>query len=104
MILTLYLIHVNVYNSVHAPRGRGFSYIEVWMMGTQIPMLLALTEYGFVLYWKKVAKKTNQVQQKDGNDLGSVLDEKIKKLDLISMISSFLYFILFTLFYVCVTN
>ena len=54
MILTLYLISANVYNSVEAPSGRGFSPIEMWMLGTQIPILLALFEYGFVLYLKKI--------------------------------------------------
>ena len=57
MIVTLYLIYANVYNSVEAPDGRGFSYIEIWMVGTQFPILLALCQYGFVLYLKKVDKK-----------------------------------------------
>ena len=56
MIVTLYLISANVYNSVEAPHPRGFSFIEIWMIGTQIPILLALCEYGFVLYLKKTAK------------------------------------------------
>ena len=57
MIVTLYLISANVYNSVEAPDGRGFSYIEKWMIGTQFPILLALCQYGFVLHLKKVDKK-----------------------------------------------
>ena len=66
MIVTLYLISANVYNSVEAPNGRGFSYIELWMVGTQIPILLALCEYGFVLYLKKVETKLpkNQATKK----------------------------------------
>ena len=52
MIVTLYLISANVYNSVDAPKGRRFSYIELWMLGSQCPILLALCEYGFVLYLK----------------------------------------------------
>ena len=66
MILTLYLISANVYNSVEAPIGRGFSPIEVWMLGTQIPILLALFEYGFVLYLKKIdmKAKNNSVTKK----------------------------------------
>ena len=54
MIVTLYLISANVYNSVEAPKDRGFSYIELWMVGTQFPILLALCEYGIVLYLQKV--------------------------------------------------
>ena len=42
MIVTLYLISANVYNSVEGPKSRGFSYIEFWMIGTQAPILLAL--------------------------------------------------------------
>ena len=54
MIVTLYLISANVYNSVNAPSGRGFSYIEIWIIGAQFPILLALCEYGIILYYKKV--------------------------------------------------
>ena len=57
MILTLFLISANVYNSVEAPDDSGFSYIDIWMVGTQFPILLALCQYGFVLYLKKVDKK-----------------------------------------------
>ena len=42
MLVMLYLISANVYNSISAPPGRGFSYIELWMVGMQIPILVAL--------------------------------------------------------------
>merc|ERR1712241_361525 len=58
MIVTLYLISANVYNSVDAPKGRGFSYIEIWMLGAQFPIILALCEYGFLLYLIKVFKES----------------------------------------------
>ena len=99
MILTLFLIHANVYNSVDGPKSRGMSYIEIWMIGTQIPILVALTEYGFVLYWKKIAEKSNQIHPKNENESIPDLDEKIKKLDLITMICSVIYLFLFTFFY-----
>ena len=60
MLVTLFLISANVYNSVDAPSNRGFSFIEIWMIGTQIPILLALCEYGFVLYLKKIARKSEE--------------------------------------------
>ena len=88
MILTLYLISANVYNSVDATENMGFSYIEIWMLGTQFPILLALFEYGFVLYLKKIAK------QDEPN-----LDDKIKWLDFITMIISFVCFITFASLY-----
>ena len=66
MILTLFLISANVYNSVEAPDDSGFSYIDIWMVGTQFPILLALCQYGFVLYLKKIDKKVpkNRVTKK----------------------------------------
>ena len=39
LLITLYLILNNVYNSVKGPENRGFSYIEVWFVGTQLPIL-----------------------------------------------------------------
>ena len=92
MIVTLYLISENVYNSVDAPKGRGFSYIEVWKLGTQMPILLALCEYGLILHLKKIAKKSNGTNQTmDQKDSEENLDERIKKLDYATMIFSLFY-------------
>ena len=100
MILTLFLISANVYNSVDAPSNSGFSFIEIWMIGTQIPILLALCEYGFVLHLKRLAKKSeDQVEAMNQDDSGKNLDERIKKLDYASLIFSLLYFITFVLVY-----
>ena len=100
MIVTLYLISTNVYNSVKAPDSRGFSYIEIWMIGTQIPILLALVEYGFILYLKKISKKCDDktVMLELGKPKQN-LDEKIKKLDFATMIFSFIFFIIFATVY-----
>jgi len=49
MLITLFLILINSYNSVDAPPDRGFSSIEVWFVGTQAIILLAVIEYGIVL-------------------------------------------------------
>ena len=92
MILTLYLISANVYNSVDAPSNRGFSYIEIWMLGTQFPILLALFEYGFLLCYKKIVKIADQNEAKN-------LEEKIRKLDLVTMIVSFCFFMMFASIY-----
>ena len=110
MIVTLYLISAIVYNAVDAPRARGFSNIVVWMLGAQFPILLALCEYGFVLYLKKYAIKAlnqvqtmtpdqNQVQSMIPEDQGVKLDERIKRLDSATMIFSFLFFTTFSLIY-----
>ena len=110
MIVTLYLISAVVYNAVDAPRGRGFSNIEVWMVGTQFPILLALFEYGFILYLKKHANKDqNQIQAmtSNQNQVGTMtaddqdvkLDDRIKQMDSATMIFSFLFFTTFALVY-----
>ena len=92
MVVTLYLISANVYNSVDAPKNRGFSYIEIWMIGSQFPILLALLEYGFVLYLKKVVKISNQYE-------ANIFDEKIKILDTSTMMFDFCFFVIFALIY-----
>ena len=92
MIVTLYLISANVYNSVDAPRTRGFSYIEIWMFGSQFPILLALFEYGFVLYLKKVVKISDEDETK-------IFNERIKMLDLVTIIFSFCSFMIFASIY-----
>ena len=54
MLVTLYLIVINVYASIEAPTGRGFSYIEVWFVGVQMPILIALLEYVCILVVMKL--------------------------------------------------
>ena len=81
MIVTLYLISAIVYNAVDAPRARGFSNIEVWMLGAQFPILLALSEYGFVLYLKRHANKVqNQVKKNtpDPNQVQTMTSDQIQ--------------------------
>ena len=127
MIVTLYLISAIVYNAVDAPLGRGFSNIEVWMVGAQFPILIALFEYGFVLYLKRLAANKahnqvqamtpdpnqyqtitldqtmtsdqNQVQTMTPDDQGAELDDRIRRLDSATMIFSFLFFTTFALVY-----
>ena len=60
MLITLYLILINSYNSVDAPPDRGFSDIEVWFYGMQSLILLAILEYGLVLALKMFPKKWNE--------------------------------------------
>ena len=56
LLVTLALITSNVYNSVNAPPKRGFSYIEVWMVGVQVPILVGILEYGIILALKKYCR------------------------------------------------
>ena len=100
MILTLYLISSNVYNSVNAPYDRGFNYIEVWILGTQLPILLAFFEYGYVLYLKKVEIKVREQNQvMNPSDPKPTLDDKIKKMDFTTMIISFVFYVIFASLY-----
>ena len=59
LLVTLFLISSNTYNSItkDIPHDRGFSYIEMWLIGTQGNILVALIEYAFLLAWKKCSSK-----------------------------------------------
>ena len=93
MLVTLYLISANVYNSISAPPRRGFSYIELWMIGIQVPMLSALVEYSIILglnrYW--MLNKSNVL---DRNSLTNT-DQWAFKVDTISFLLSILYVVIF---------
>ena len=87
MLTTLFLIQVNTYNSVEAPPGRGFSSIDIWTFGIQIPILVAILEYGTVLSMKKFWTK-------EGNN-----ERILKNIDLLTFIASAFYLIVFNLCY-----
>ena len=53
MLIILYLMQINTYNSLEAPKNRGFSMIETWFVGMQIPILFAILQYGMILTMKK---------------------------------------------------
>ena len=91
MIVTLYLISANVYNSVDAPQSRGFSYIEYWMLITIFPIALALEEYGLILLLKRIDIKSEK--------------GLIKKIDFTTMTVSLILFLTFAaLYWVIVTK
>ena len=91
MIVTLYLISANVYNSVDAPQSRGFSYIEYWMLITIFPIALALEEYGWILLLKRIDMKSEK--------------GLIKKIDFTTMTVSLILFLIFAaLYWIIVTK
>ena len=49
MLVSLFLIIINIYAAVDAPSSRGFSYLEVWFLGILSPTILAITEYAIIL-------------------------------------------------------
>ena len=117
MLVTLHLISVNVYNSISAPPDRGFSYIELWIVGMQLPIFMALVEYSIVLGFKKFWNKDNAILYVNGdystygfssnNKTKEMKKRKnendliFKKIDRISLILSMVYFIAFCLCYWC---
>ena len=99
LVVTLYLITSNVYMNTAAPDERGFSNLEVWMVGVQIIILLALIEYGFLLAWKRYTlplpkgckgKKIAFMEELS-------LEDKMKIVDMSTFVISIAFFIAFNL-------
>lgn len=84
LLVTLFLIFANVYNSVEGPKSRGFSFIEIWMLGMQMPILVGIFEYAVLLAMKKYQK----------------FDQKAAKIiDKWTFIGSAIYMVIFTISY-----
>ena len=109
-MITLDLIATNTYNSVKAPPGRGFSYVEIWLLGVQIPILLAIVEYGILLTMKRVNKKKtpdqNKIQVLYNGSQTTIREKKImdvekigKTMDLWTFIISLSFIIIFNIVY-----
>ena len=83
LIVTLFLISSNVYVSVDAPSERGFSYIEIWIIGSQAPIVFALFEYGCILATVKYGKP----------------DGDFCQLDMYSFVLTMLFYVSFNVYY-----
>ena len=113
-MITLDLIATNTYNSVKAPSGRGFSYIEIWLIGIQIPILLAIFEYGILLTIKRMSKQ--EVGQTKIHVISSgtetqIRSRKIRDMDQIgktmdkwTFIGSISFIVIFNIVYWSVTS
>ena len=84
LIVTMFLMSSNVYIGVNAPTRRGFSYVEAWIIGSQIPLVLALLEFGLILGIQKYSKE---------------IDIDFKKVDFFSLITSLSFYIVFNACY-----
>ena len=93
MLITLYLIQMNTYNSVKAPPKRGFSSIEEWFVGMQAPILIAILEYGILLALKKFFSQINFMWKQIN------LEMIFKRVDLFSFLACTIYIALFTISY-----
>ena len=49
MLVTSFLIVSGIYASIEAPPYRGLSFVELWYIGIQTPILIAMLEYGTIL-------------------------------------------------------
>ena len=100
LLITLYLITSNVYGSVEAPDDRGFSFIEIWMVGVEITMLLAIFEYITILVMKRRLKLKNVgLTDIQGVDQGKTSEEMFKTIDELTTIGSAIFFLTFNVCY-----
>ena len=105
LLVTLYLMLINVYLSVEGPKSRGFSNIELWSCCIQIPLLVGILEYGILLAMKKYVggrrpkiTKVNS-QQNKAQETFSDCEEKAKKIDKLTFIGCLTYILLFFTIY-----
>ena len=69
MLLTILLISTTIYGGVQAPPQRGMSYIEIWIVGMQIPTLIAIFETGYALLrYRRQKKFQESVRTMDSNE------------------------------------
>ena len=105
-----------------APPVRGFSYIELWMVGMQIPIVAALIEYSILLGLKKyfskkeinpkisnfindqlskidIGSKDLFCKRRENIDVSKITLNVYKNIDISAFVISLVYFIIFCLFY-----
>ena len=90
LLLTVFLIITNNYNSIKAPDDRGFSFIEIWMVGIYLQILFAIIEYAYLMAKnrKKVMTMYPNAEQDRVKELSQMLDQK-------AVIFSLIYFFIF---------
>ena len=49
IVVTILLITTTIYISADAPPNRGISFIEIWILGCEIPIVTCVLEYGWIL-------------------------------------------------------
>ena len=103
MLLTILLISTTIYVAVEAPPKRGMSYIEIWIIGMQIPTLIAIFETGYVLLqYRRQQKLQESVQTMDVNrNINRLADFRFH--DIITGGILISYFLLFQIIYWSIT-
>ena len=100
------MIHHNLGHSIEGPKSRGFSYIEIWFVGMQIPIIFGIMEYAMLLTMKRYLpmKSTEIIKvqptesfNQDKNQFD--FDNFSKKMDKWALIGCLIFIIIFTLAY-----
>ena len=97
MLVTIFLIVTGIYNTVDAPRSRGFSFIEMWYIGIQAPIISAILQYGVVLTFMKYFGP-----QKEIKIMGKIqsLESGLKTLDMLCFCISLAFILSFDSYFV----
>ena len=99
MLLTILLISTTIYGGVQAPPQRGMSYIEIWIVGMQIPTLIAIFESGYALLrYRRQKKFQESVRTMDSNEETSEFID-IRLYDIVTCVILITYFLLFQIIY-----
>ena len=100
------MIRHNLGHSIEGPKSRGFSYIEIWFVGMQIPIIFGIMEYAMLLTMKRylpiksieiIHVQPNGNLNQDKNQID--LDDFSKKMDKWTLIGCLIYIIIFTATY-----
>ena len=99
LLLTMLLISTTNYVAVEAPPKRGMSYIEIWIIGMQIPMLIAIFETGFVLLQYRKQQKLQKSVRPMTFDAKTFKAIDIRLYDIVTGRILIAYFLLFQIIY-----
>ena len=90
-LLTVFLIITNNYNSIKAPDDRGFSFIEIWMVGIYFQILFAIFEYAYLMAQNR-RNKVKAMYTNAEQDRIKALSQKVdQKAMIFSLISFFIF-------------
>ena len=82
---------MTLYVTVPAPPQRGMSYIETWIIGMQVPTLVAVLESSWILYMARSGQNKIAMNGREMEKQGS----RLKKIDFFTSFFLTVYFILF---------
>ena len=100
------MIRHNLGHSIEGPKSRGFSYIEIWFVGMQIPIIFGIMEYAMLLTMKRylpiesteiIKVQPNGSFNQDKNQFD--IDNFSKKMDKWALIGCLIFIIIFTAAY-----